>query len=110
MIEPRLMALATATPPHVLDQSQAAAMAADVFKGKVFRTPDLLSIFENTGIKTRRAVRPLEWYGQPHDWSERNAVYLDGAQARYVEAAERALTASGLQARDVQSSDRAVAA
>ncbi len=101
MIEPRLMALATATPLHVLDQAQAAAMAAEIFKGKVFRTPDLLSIFENTGIKTRRAVRPLEWYGRPHDWSERNAVYLEGAQALYVEAAERALAASGLQARDI---------
>ena len=101
MSEPRLVALATATPAHVLDQAEAAAMAADVFRGKVFRTPDLMSIFENTGIRTRCAIRPLAWYAQPHDWPERNAVYLEEAQALYVEVAERALAASGLQAGDI---------
>ncbi len=101
MTTPRLLSLATATPPHVLDQDEAAAMAAEVFRGQVFRTPDLLSIFHNTGIRTRKAVRPLAWYGEPHGWPERNAVYLEGAQALYVEAAEKALASAGLQAGDI---------
>jgi alkylresorcinol/alkylpyrone synthase len=98
---PRLVSIATATPPHVLMQDLVAARAAEVFKGKVFRTPDLLSIFENTGIKTRKAVRPMPWYAEHHGWAERNAVYLDGAQALYVEVAKKALDAAGLDARDV---------
>ena len=101
MNTPRLVALATATPPHVLVQTEAAALAAEVFRGQIFRTPDLLSIFENTGIRTRCAVRPLEWYAQPHGWPERNAVYLEGAEALYVEVAERALKAAGMAASDV---------
>ncbi len=98
---PRLLALATATPSHVLDQVEAAAMAAEVFKGKVFRTPDLMSIFENTGIRTRKAVRPLAWYGEPHGWPERNEVYLENAEDLYVEVAQKVLARAGLAACDV---------
>ena len=101
MTTPRLLSLATATPSHVLDQVEAAAMAAEVFKGQVFRTPDLLSIFQNTGIRTRKAVRPLEWYGQPHGWPERNEVYLENAQALYVEVAQKALASAGLKAAEI---------
>ena len=103
MSVPRLVSIATATPPHVLIQDQVAARAAEVFKGKVFRTPDLLSIFENTGIKTRKAIRPMAWYGEHHGWAERNAVYLDGAQALYIEVANKALGAAGLTAAEVGS-------
>ncbi len=101
MTTPRLLALATATPRYVLHQEEAAAMAAEIFKGKVFRTPDLLSIFENTGIRTRNAVRPLAWYGEPHGWPERNEVYLENAQDLYVEVAQKALASAGLQAHEI---------
>ena len=101
MTVPRLLSLATATPPHVLVQTDAAALAAEVFRGQVFRTPDLLSIFDNTGIKTRKGVRPLEWYSQPHDWPERNLVYLEGAQELYVEVAQQALAQAGMTAADI---------
>lgn len=98
---PRLVAVETATPPHVLLQTEVAARAAEVFKGKVFRTPDLLSIFENTGIKTRKAIRPMAWYGEAHGWAERNQIYLEGAEALYVEVAQKALDAAGLKASEI---------
>ena len=101
MTLPKLVSLATATPSHYLDQAEAAELAAEVFKGQVFRTPDLLSIFKNTGIVARRGVRPLEWYSKPHDWAERNSVYLEGAEALYVEVAEKALAAAGMTAADI---------
>jgi alkylresorcinol/alkylpyrone synthase len=101
MSQPRLVSIATATPPHVLIQDEVAARAAEIFKGKVFRTPDLLSIFHNTGIKTRKAVRPMAWYGESHGWAERNLTYLEGAQALYVEVAEKALAEAGLKASDI---------
>ncbi len=101
MTTPKLLSLTTATPPHVLDQARAAELAAEVFRGQVFRTPDLMSIFKNTGIVARRGVRPLEWYSQPHDWSERNAAYLEGAEALYIEVAETALAAAGMKAGDI---------
>jgi alkylresorcinol/alkylpyrone synthase len=101
MAFPKLVALATATPAHVLEQDAAAALAAEAFAGKGFRTPDLLSIFRNTGIRTRRGVKPIEWYAQPHDWPERNAIYLENAEALYVEVASAVLAKAGLAADEV---------
>jgi alkylresorcinol/alkylpyrone synthase len=101
MTPARLLSVATATPPHVIDQAVAAQLTAEHFKGQVFRTSDLLALFENTGIKTRRAVRPMPWYAEPRDWTGRNDVYLDAAEALYIEAAERALLGAGLSAAEV---------
>ena len=101
MPEAYLLSVATAAPSHSIDQKTAAAAAARVFGGKVFREPDLLAIFANTGIETRRTVKPLDWYMQPHDWSARNAAYLEAADALFVEAAERALAAAGITAAEI---------
>ena len=98
MTEPLLLSLATAVPPYVIDQDEAAARAAALFAGRVFRTPDLMSLFANTGIRTRRSVRPMDWYAEPRSWPERNAVYLEAAEALYIEATEKALAAAGLRA------------
>ena len=96
-----LLSVATAAPDHVIPQDEAAAAAAAVFGGKVFRTPDLLQLFKNTGITTRRTVRPLPWYAQPRDWRERNDAYIEGAEALYLQAAQKALAAAGLRADEV---------
>ncbi len=97
----QLLSVATAVPPHVLDQDQAAALAAKVFGGKVFREADLLALFRNTGIATRRTAQPLDWYLQPQDWAARNAAYLEGADALYEAAARRALARAGVEASEV---------
>ncbi len=97
----QLLGLATAVPAHTIVQDEAAAAAAAVFGGKVFRTPDLLQLFANTGIKTRRTVKPLAWYAQTRDWRERNEAYIDGAGALYLDAARKALAAADVRAEDV---------
>lgn len=97
----QLLSVATAVPPHVLDQEQAAALAAQVFGGKVFREADLLALFRNTGIVTRRTAQPLEWYLRPQDWASRTAAYLEGAEALYEAAARRALAAAGVDASEL---------
>ncbi len=92
----QLLAVATAVPPFALEQGEAAALAARVFGGKVFREADLLQLFANTGIATRRTVKPVDWYLGSHDWSARNAAYIEGAEALFEEAARRALDAAGV--------------
>jgi alkylresorcinol/alkylpyrone synthase len=87
----RLLSIATATPDHIIDQILAAARAVELFGGKVFRAPDILSLFANTGIRTRRAVRPMDWYAEPHPWAERNAIYLEEAEQLWLAAAKAAL-------------------
>ncbi len=74
----------------------AAARTAEAFGGKVFRTSDLLELFANTGIRTRRTVRPMDWYVAPRPWPERNAVYAEAADALFMEAAQAALAKAGL--------------
>jgi alkylresorcinol/alkylpyrone synthase len=96
-----LLSVATAVPPHVIVQAEAAERTAVLFGGKVFRTPDIFSLFENTGIQTRRAVRPMDWYGLTRPWEERNAVYLEEAERLWLEAAGLALARAGVAAHQI---------
>ena len=104
MSTPRLLSLATRhARPCAGPAERRRPLAAEVFKGQVFpHPPDLLSIFENNGHPhPARGVRPLAWYAEPHGWPERNLVYLEGAEALYVEVAETALAQAGLAAADI---------
>jgi alkylresorcinol/alkylpyrone synthase len=96
-----LLALATAEPPHVLEQSAVAEFARRVYARPFARYPKLADVFVNAGIERRHSVRPLEWFDLPHDWSERTKAYLDGASALFVQAAQAALDRAGVRARDV---------
>lgn len=96
-----LLALATAVPPHSAEQSAIAALARRIYAGTFARYPKLADVFANAGIERRYAVRPLEWYAAPHDWTDRTAAHLDGAGDLFVRAARAALDRAGLAARDV---------
>jgi len=98
---PRLLSTATATPSHVIDQDLAAARTTALFGGKVFRARDIETLFANTGIRTRRAVRPMEWYVAARPWEERNAVYLEEAEKLWIEAAILALERAGVAAGEI---------
>ncbi len=92
---------ATAVPPHPLDQAQVAERMQGVFGRAFARYPGLADVFINAGIKRRYSVRPLEWFDKPHDWSERTQAYLEGADALFVQATEKALARAKISARDV---------
>jgi alkylresorcinol/alkylpyrone synthase len=96
-----LLALATAVPPHILEQSAIAEFARCVYAKSFARFPKLADVYANAGIERRHSVRPLEWFDAPHGWSERTQAYLDGACALFVEAAQAALDRAGLAARDI---------
>ncbi|HEY4297622.1 MAG TPA: type III polyketide synthase [Paraburkholderia sp.] len=96
-----LLALETAVPPHVLDQSAVVDFARRVYAKPFARYPKLADVFVNAGIERRHSVRPLEWFETPRDWTDRTQAYLDGASALFVQAAQRALDRAGILARDV---------
>jgi alkylresorcinol/alkylpyrone synthase len=73
----------------------------DVFKRLFGRYPGLTEVFTNAGIERRYSVRPIEWFDEPRDWPQRTQAYLEGADALFIEAAEKALTRARLSARDV---------
>ena len=97
----KLLSTATAVPPHLLTQRDAAAAAHQGFASRYDDFERLARVFENSGIRQRFTVRPLEWYLEPLGWPERNAAYLEGASQLFFDAAKRALDAAGVSAADV---------
>jgi alkylresorcinol/alkylpyrone synthase len=97
---PRLAALATAVPPHRLDQSNVVARVEQMFG----RSPDferLVGVYANSGINCRYSVMPFEWFDEPHGWAERNRAYLAGALDLSERAAGRALDRAGIALDDI---------
>lgn len=102
MVNPvSILGHSTAVPLHVLEQAQVAERMQGVFGRMFARYPGLAEVFINAGINRRYSVRPLEWFDTPRDWSERTEAYLEGADALFVEATEKALARAGISAGDV---------
>ena len=96
-----VLGLATAVPPHLIEQDDIAGRAREVFAPLFDRFPNLADIFANAGIERRYSVCPIDWFYEEHGWSDRTAAYLEGAGALFVEAARAALAGAGIAARDV---------
>jgi len=96
-----LLSLATAVPPFVLTQDEAKGLARTLFGTRAGHFERLAPVFDNAGIARRHLVQPVDWYRGEHGWQARNAVYLEGADALYIEAASRALERAGVAAKDV---------
>ncbi|MEO5973352.1 MAG: type III polyketide synthase [Sphingomicrobium sp.] len=96
-----LLSLATAVPPHAIAQDEAKAIGRRAFRGKQALFDRLAGVFDNAGIDQRRLVAPIDWYEQPHGWAERNALYLEAAEALFEDAAARAIERAGLAPADI---------
>jgi alkylresorcinol/alkylpyrone synthase len=96
-----LISLATAVPPNVFLQKDVLAAAWDVFGPRLPQFETLSSIFANTGITKRHGVKPFDWYLEPRGWPERTKAFLEGAEALFVEAAEKALANAQLSAVEI---------
>ena len=60
-----------------------------------------MPVFSTTGIRRRYSCVPIEWYYDAQSWPQRNAVYLESAQALLEHAAREALERAGVHASDV---------
>jgi alkylresorcinol/alkylpyrone synthase len=96
-----LVSVATAVPSHCVRQSTVAAAVNDLFAHRFPGYERIARIFETTGIQTRHMVKPLDWYQTQLGWLERMAAYLEGAQALFIAAAEKALAAADCRASDI---------
>lgn len=101
MQKARIVSLATAVPPHVISQSDAASFATSAFGGRFDGFEQVAGVFMTSGIRRRRAVRPLEWYLQPLGWPERSEAYVDGACRLFTDAASKALDRAGLKPNEI---------
>ncbi len=96
-----LLSLATSVPPHTFMQKDVLAAAWDIFGSRFPDYERFASIYSNTGIIRRYGVKPFEWYLTPRGWPERTEAFLQGAEALFIDVAEKALASAGIRAADV---------
>ena len=97
----KLVSLATCVPEHVLTQDVVTARAAELFLGTQGGFERLTPVFRNAEIETRNTCAPIEWFLEPHSFTDRNNLFLDSAVALLAEAAQDALDKAGLKANQI---------
>jgi alkylresorcinol/alkylpyrone synthase len=98
-----LVSLATSVPQHTFLQKDVLAAAWEILGSRFPDFARFSSIFANTGIVKRHGVKPFDWYLTPRGWPERTEAFLEGAEALYIDVANKALAGAGLRAADVDS-------
>jgi alkylresorcinol/alkylpyrone synthase len=98
---PRLIALATRTPPHVIAQGAVKRFAAEMFAQTIGSDARLLEIFDNAEIEERRLCVPLDWLAADHGFAEKNDRFIDYAVRLATDVTRAVLERAGLSARDV---------
>jgi len=73
---PYIAGVTTATPPHVLEQSDAKRFAEQLFGGEI---KHLLPVFDNALIERRHFATEIEWFFKQHDFTEANNRYIETA-------------------------------
>ncbi|QHY99841.1 Alpha-pyrone synthesis polyketide synthase-like Pks11 [Streptomyces sp. S4.7] len=91
---------AIAVPEHVITMEQTVELARRLHPDH----PQLdlaVRLISNTGVRTRRLVRPIEETLRHPGFTTRNSVYEEEAKARVPEVVERALAHAELTPRDI---------
>jgi alkylresorcinol/alkylpyrone synthase len=96
-----LVSLATSVPQHTFLQKDVLAAAWEILGSRFPDFARFASIFANTGIVKRHGVKPFDWYLTPRGWPERTEAFLEGAEALFIDVANKALASAGLRAADV---------
>ena len=99
-MDPRILSVGTALPPHVYTQEVVKARTAAVF-ARSSETADLLSIFDNAGVLRRHFVRDADFYLAKPGFRERNRVYLEEAVRLGAEAVRNACARAAVEPREV---------
>ncbi|MEO1949517.1 type III polyketide synthase [Thioclava sp.] len=96
-----LHGLSTALPPHCLAQSEVRKRAEIIFGETYPQFERLSKTFDTAGIDRRYSVVPIDWFSEPHGWADRNAAFMEGAKALFIDAAQAALDTAGWQGSEV---------
>lgn len=98
---PRLVAVATATPPNIARQTDARGLVAQLFSEVVGVDPRLLQVFEHAQIEKRHTCMPLEWFASAHSFEEKNDLYVEHATRLAEQVARDVIARAGLAPTDV---------
>ena len=97
----RISAVATAVPEFVLHQSDVIARVREVFTPNVPDFDRFASVYANAGVATRYSCVPLEWYGRPHTFGERNDLYIENSLQLLERVAAALLDQAALTTNDI---------
>ncbi|MGZ5863658.1 MAG: type III polyketide synthase, partial [Methyloceanibacter sp.] len=92
-----IASVATAVPAYKVPQADIATQAKAVFP----HLARLESLYDNTGIETRYACEPPEWYCERHGWEARTAAFQRHALALLEEVALKATDAAGIELTEI---------
>ncbi len=85
---PRIIGVATATPPHEITQEDVSAFAQNIYDGnRLLR--HMMPIFENSKIQKRYFIENIEWYARDHSFTEINDRYIESALDLTIDAVTR---------------------
>lgn len=96
-----LHGLSTALPPFCLMQDDVRERASIIFGARYPQFDRLAKTFDTAGIDKRYSVVPIDWFSEDHGWADRNAAFISGAKAMFVEAAKLALANAGWDSSEV---------
>lgn len=88
---PRIEAVATVVPPHVVNQEESMLLARQFFQEAFPDIDRLLGIFSHSQIRKRHFCMPIDWFSQDRIFAEKNQLYVENAEALAVEAVSRCL-------------------
>jgi alkylresorcinol/alkylpyrone synthase len=100
-VNPKILAVGTALPVHRIEQHNIRELARVLF-AESFRDIDrLVTIFENSQIKTRSFCMDANWFQSPKSFAEKNALYVEHASNLSEAAAREALVRANLEASQI---------
>lgn len=92
---PRIVAAATAFPPHVATQGEVRDALGSIFADRLPGLESALAVFDHARIERRNFMRPLDWYAAPRTPAECNRVYLEEGLVLLAESAKDCLARAG---------------
>ena len=99
-MQTRLLALKSAVPPYVLEQTDVVIRAGQLF-GERRDIERLLPVFSNTGIDRRYSCVPIDWYAADHGWRDRTDLYVQNATDLLEKVANALLAEAGFTKDDI---------
>lgn len=96
-IDVSILSVATAVPAYEVTQQEMAERARAISP----QFAQLDSLYMNTGIETRYACEPREWYLTPKSWEERSEAYVRHALDLLERVARDAVKRAGLDIADI---------
>jgi len=98
---PSLAAISTIDFPFRIEQEEVKKCAQELFEPSFPQVQKMMSVFDNTEIKTRNFCKPLDYYATVHNFQEQNEEYIRIALDYSIIAIEECIAKANIQKEDI---------